>query len=60
MSHQKVTTRNALGFSKVAANCSIAGIYKTCKCKISKLRDKEHRQKYRSLKCFFLYAQAGF
>ena len=30
------------GFPKVTTNCSFAGIYQTCKCKISKLQGKEN------------------
>lgn len=46
MSHQKVTRRNAQGFSKVATKCSMARIYVTCKCQSSKLQGKElHKKK---------------
>lgn len=32
------------GFSNVAANCSVAGIYMTCKCQLSKLRKMKYHQ----------------
>lgn len=47
------------GFSKVAAHCSKAGIYKTCKCEISKLRGKEHHQKLSIIEMLLLFKK-GF